>query len=75
MVVLLGCHVHSAYIQLATLLNLVMSAILFLNALLCIVCASDTATHWCCCYDDIIFILRGVQHVLFCTGVLQSDDP
>ena len=29
MVVLPGCRVHSAYVQLATLLNLVMSAILF----------------------------------------------
>ena len=32
-----------ACVQLATLLNLVMSAILYLNALLCNICASDTS--------------------------------
>ena len=40
-----GCRVHSAYVQLATLLKLVMSAILFLNALLCNKCVSDTPTY------------------------------
>ena len=45
LVVLPGCRVHSAYVQLATLLKLVMSAILFLNALLCNKCVSDTPTH------------------------------
>ena len=33
LVVLPGCRVHSAYVQLATLIKLLMSAILFLNAL------------------------------------------
>ena len=37
--------VHSAYVQLATLLKLVMSAILFLNALFCNMCVSDTPIY------------------------------
>ena len=45
LVVLPGCRVHSAYVQLATLLNSVMSAVLVLSALLCNICVSDTPTY------------------------------